>query len=60
MELGITDHVWSIGELIAAALEPSDVPPLPREPKTTQRPWRKPFRGLHVIRGGKVSGPRNR
>jgi hypothetical protein len=59
MELGITDHVWSIGELIAAALEPSDVPPLPREPKTTQRSGRLPFRGLRVIQGGKVTKPRS-
>jgi IS1 family transposase len=29
MALGVTDHIWTIGELIAAAQEPSDVPPLP-------------------------------
>jgi len=30
MVLGVADHIWMIGELVAAALEPSDVPPLPR------------------------------
>lgn len=30
MALGVTDHVWTIAELIQAGLEPSDVPPLPR------------------------------
>jgi hypothetical protein len=60
MGLGITDHVWSIGELLSAALEPSDVPPLPREPKTTQRSSRLPFQGLRVIQGGKPSPKRER
>jgi IS1 family transposase len=60
MELGVTDHIWSIAELLSAALEPSDVPPLPREPKTTQRRGRLPFRGLFVIRGGKMSPKRER
>jgi hypothetical protein len=60
MALGVADHIWSIAELLSAALEPSDVPPLPREPKTTLRPWRKPFRGLRVIQGGKPSPKRER
>ena len=30
MALGVTDHIWTIAELAQAALEPSDVPPLPR------------------------------
>jgi hypothetical protein len=30
MAPGVTDHIWTIGELVQAALEPSDVPPLPR------------------------------
>ncbi len=39
MALGVTDHIWTIGELIATATEPSDVPPLPRPtPETTLRP----------------------
>ena len=29
MALGVTDHIWTIGELIEAAQEPEDVPPLP-------------------------------
>ncbi len=52
MALGVTDHIWTIGELIAAALEPSDVPPLPKEPETTLRPGTRRFR-LIVGRGGK-------
>jgi len=38
MALGVTDHIWSVGELVQAALAPSDVPPLPTGPKTTLRP----------------------
>jgi IS1 family transposase len=58
MALGVTDHIWSIGELIAAALEPSDVPPLPRPVQpTTLRPGYRPFRPI-VIPGGKMSKPR--
>jgi IS1 family transposase len=58
MALGVTDHVWSIAELVRAALEPSDVPPLPRPtPKTTLRPGDRPFKPV-VIRGGKMSRSR--
>jgi len=52
MALGITDHIWTISELMAAALEPNDVPPLPKEPETTLRPGTRRFR-LIVGRGGK-------
>ena len=53
------DHLWTIGELIAAALEPSDVPPLPRSVQpTTLRPGYVPFRP-RVIQGGKMSKPRS-
>jgi hypothetical protein len=52
MEAGLTDHIWSIAELIASALEPSDVPPPPEEPQTTTRPGTRRFR-LIVGRGGK-------
>jgi hypothetical protein len=52
MALGVTDHIWSVGELISAALEPFDVPPLPRESKTTLQPGARRFR-LIVGRGGK-------
>jgi IS1 family transposase len=35
MALGVTDHIWTIAELLHAALEPSDVPPLPdRTPRS--------------------------
>jgi IS1 family transposase len=54
MALGVTSHIWTIGELIAAALEPTDVPPLPKEPETTLRPGTRRFR-LIVGRGGKGS-----
>lgn len=30
MALGVTDHIGTIGELVAAALQPLDVPPLSR------------------------------
>jgi hypothetical protein len=55
MALGVTYHIWTIAELVSAALEPSDVPPLPRPtPETTLRPGYRPFRP-YVIRGGKMS-----
>jgi hypothetical protein len=58
MALGVTDHIWTIGELIQAALESSDAPPLPRPtPPTTLRASYRPFRP-YVIRGGKMSKPR--
>jgi IS1 family transposase len=54
MALGVTDHIWTVGELIEAALEPSDVPPLPRAtPPTTLRPGYRPFKPI-VFRGGKM------
>jgi IS1 family transposase len=53
MALGVTDHIWTIAELVQAALEPSDVPPLTRPtPETTLKPGYRPFRPI-VIRGGK-------
>ncbi len=58
MALGVTDHIWTVGELVQAALEPSDVPPLPRPTQpTTLRPGYTPFRP-RVIPGGKLSKPR--
>jgi IS1 family transposase len=57
MALGVTNHIWSIAELLSAAFEPTDVPPLPKEPKTTLRPGTTPFR-LRVIQGGKISKPK--
>lgn len=46
MEMELTDHIWSIGELIEAALDCPDAPPpvMPQE-ELRQR--------LRVIRGGR-------
>jgi hypothetical protein len=44
MALGLTDHVWSIGELIDAAL--AAVPPIPTETAPERR------RRFRVIDGG--------
>jgi hypothetical protein len=61
MELGVTDHVWSIAELITEALATPETPkPGPQSAPTTQRRGRLPFRGLRVIQGGKVSPKRER
>ncbi len=58
MALGVTDHIWTIAELVQAALEPSDVPPLPKPtPETTLRPGYRPFRPV-VLRGGKLTAKR--
>jgi hypothetical protein len=44
MQLGVTDHIWSIGELVDAALEGS-----PKESTgTPPDQWRR------VIKGGKI------
>jgi IS1 family transposase len=53
MALGVTDHIWTIGELVAAALEADAPPPLPK-PTTdmTLRPVTRRF-GLIVGSGGK-------
>jgi len=52
MALGVTDHIWSVGELIHTASEPSDVSPIPRTPEIALRPGTRRFR-LIVGRGGK-------
>jgi hypothetical protein len=53
MALGVTDHSWTIGELIHAAPEPTDVPPMPQHMSDTSlRPGTRRFR-LIVGRGGK-------
>jgi IS1 family transposase len=53
MAIGVTDHVWTIGELIAAALESITPPPLPRPTSDlTLRPAPPKLR-LIVGRGGK-------
>lgn len=63
MAVGVTDHVWTIGELISKALDapaepsapitPITPPRLPRDPQTGLLAGRRPFR-LTVIRGGKI------
>ena len=54
MELGLTDHVWSIAELMREALTPPlDLPPLV-QPCPVLRPDRRPFK-LRAIRGGKIA-----
>jgi len=59
MALGVTDHIWTIGELVQAALALSDVPPLPHStPETTIRLGYRPFRPT-VIRGGKLRPKRS-
>jgi len=54
MELRLTDHVWSIAELMnEAQATPRDLPPLPQS-RSVSRPDRQPFK-LRVIRGGKIA-----
>jgi hypothetical protein len=53
MALGVTDHIWTIGELVVAALESGAPPPLLHPTlETTLRPDTRRFR-LIVGRGGK-------
>jgi hypothetical protein len=65
MALGVTDHIWTIGELVDAALNPPTVPPLPTPGQqsfdglSAARAKGDPFGGktmrrprLRVIRGG--------
>jgi hypothetical protein len=61
MALGVSDHIWSIGELISAAQEPSDVPPLPPvETEGTLRPGYTPFRPYAISGGRAAASPRRR
>lgn len=54
MELGVTDHIWSVGELLRQAQAAPSKTPLPHPviPPVRQT-GRKPFR-LRVLRGGKI------
>ena len=52
MELGLTDHVWSIAELMEEAQAAPPITPLPPSIEPTPRKDGKPFR-LHVYRGGR-------
>ena len=54
MEFGLTDHIWSVAELMREAeAAPLELEPLP-EPPSFPRPGRRPFRP-YVVRGGRVS-----
>ncbi len=55
MALGVSDHIWSIGELVDAALSAPVPAPTPTVPPAPVRPTPRGFQ-LRVIRGGKVSG----
>ncbi len=53
MELGLTDHIWSVAELMNEAQATShDLLPL-ETPPAYPRPGRQPFK-LYVVRGGKI------
>src|SRR5262249_26148042 len=61
MSLGVSDHIWTIGELIEAALsEPRPaltvpVPPTGIDRRRAGTSFRAPVRGqLRVIRGGRT------
>jgi hypothetical protein len=65
MALGVTDHVWSVGELVGAALaQPAGMPtePTPEPIRRTHHRGeglpadRRPFK-LTVIEGGKIGKP---
>ena len=54
MELGLTDHIWSVAELMEGAqATPLEAPPLEDPTGLFYRPGRRPFK-LRVIRGGKM------
>lgn len=60
MQLRVTDHVWTIGELVDAALAAPPIPPAPtpRMPMSVavargKQPGGSPLRKLTVIRGGR-------
>ncbi|MGD0076132.1 MAG: transposase [Candidatus Binataceae bacterium] len=60
MALGVTDHIWSIAELLTEALGTPEMPkPGPQTPPTTIRPGYRPFRPF-VIHGGKMRPKRER
>jgi hypothetical protein len=54
MALGVTDHIWTIGELIAAAQEPGEASPLPPIVPTDTLGGRTPFKP-YVISGGRAA-----
>jgi hypothetical protein len=54
MALGVTDHICTIGELMAAAQEPTDAPPLPPITRPDTLGERTTFK-LYVISGGRAA-----
>jgi len=63
MAIGVTKHVWTIGELVTKAMDapsepsapiaPVTPPTLPRDPQTGLLAGRRSFK-LTVVRGGKL------
>jgi len=59
LALGVSDHIWTIGELVQAACAPQDAPPLPQPtPQTTLRPGYRPLRRIVGRRGKGTNMPR--
>jgi len=50
----VTDHIWTIAELLEAALEPSDVPPLLRPVQPRRCTQAIVLIQLVVIKGRKI------
>lgn len=61
MALGVTRHIWTIGELMDRALAAAPAPDEPPITPSMMKPGRKPFQ-LRVIRGGRITPrpPRSR
>jgi len=56
MAVRLTDHVWSVAELMEEArATPLEAPPLEDPPGLFYRPKREPFR-LRLIQGGRIRG----
>ncbi len=51
MQVGVTDHIWTLGELVEAATSTEKRPPAPETPKPT--PYVVRGTGLRVIKGGR-------
>ena len=54
-EMGLTDHIWSVGELLREAEAAPPIEPTTPPAATYPRPGRRPFH-LRVIRGGRKIG----
>jgi IS1 family transposase len=57
MALGVTDHVWTIGELVEAALAASEPPPLPT-PGQQSVPGMSAAKAKEDVRGNLMRRPR--